>query len=626
MIGATARRLVLGCVVLSGRGASAGEGCPEQPADWRPQIATSAASTLVEGPALDVDVVLWSVFCDKPVGPSPRAKVRFVLDDGTSGGRELPAGPGHGVTGFRVALPRPGEFTVRVESLDLPTAKPGSIHVRVIDPSSAVPVSFELAPSPLDDKRLGAGTACIIDGHDAKRCAPVVPHGHGFQLRAGRLERGPYTIVWDRGQPPSLQKRAAKVDVFGERVAVQFLGARLHIVSDGLPNDGHMYRMVGPTSAGVAHVPFGEFGASFEDVEPGHVALVVQSVARINPWDPDDPKLRWMDRFRIELEVAAQKELTLRWSTPNALAGRSPEPSPWVQVAGTPGTATRARPRPDTALAFGASEGRSVAIDAAAHAWDGGWTSQALPPLLARDAQLSTPLSMLDKDDWAWAGGDNHVLFHNKVGFFSEALDLYVVDRPYPCEVLGVIAISANDVVAVGSCRANYPLDMKAPIDGFIAVRDANHWQLTRVRDHGLHAVAAVGDLVVAVGDDGQVAWRRGGAWSFHRNGRDDYVGVAMLGDRVVARTVAGKLVDLPRADGKPPAPLSGVGDVSSHCLIDRGVVAFHQKVAKVTLTDANASVVLHDTSQGVPAAIACDRDTAWILVEMGGGMVVEKR
>lgn len=639
--------LVLGIWLVVAFEAHAGE-CPRQPAGWRPQVRVTARNTLLERPVLTAEVWLHLEFCSHDAsGVVTRPRVRFVVAEGSGVGAVL-AARRQGET-LVVALPGPGAFVLRVEAVGRPRVQPAEVRVRVVDPGQTLPVTLRLVPSPLDAVP-ATGGSLLLERDGLKRWVRVRARRGSWGSTPIRLEHGPHAVAW--------HERNALVDVRAAGVATVTLpGSDLRVDADGLPVDGQEYELVLQPEGRRAplRTRFEAWGAAFHDVPPGAATLTLRSARRVDSQDRVDLARVWKSRARVALQVAPQTRVALAWSVPNLLAGRPPNPGPWTEVVGVPGRTTSAAVTLKPAFSFALRQGRAILLDDGVHQWadrpGATASSLALRPELGRGPTMRPDppwsLQAWRADAWAWAEGGDRVLFRNGSGFYAEKLPLYVQNRPYPCGVAGVAVVAADDVVAVGVCRGHVPLDVPAPTDGFIAERQGGRWRLRGQRYRPLRAVALGPDgVVVAVGDGGQVAWRRRGGWSIHKNGDASLVAVAALASRTVARTTDGRLVDLPHDEGVAPGPIALGSDrgaprtALAHCLVPDGVVVLHPALgdryqggsrptvpARVILHHAQGERVLHDGRGGWVHALACEGDRVALLVAgESGALRVERR
>lgn len=62
-----------------------------------------------------------------------------------------------------------------------------------------------------------------------------------------------------------------------------------------------------------ARVPLGENGAYLgDDAPPGTARAQVRTAMRVNPWDPDDPRVRWRTVTTVDLLIPPEDRGTGR--------------------------------------------------------------------------------------------------------------------------------------------------------------------------------------------------------------------------------------------------------------------------------------------------------------------------
>jgi hypothetical protein len=628
--------------------------CPDRPADFRPHVrAHTRGATIVDpGQVLSGGVWLVPVHCSYGPGPPPvRAnEIRAVIVEGPNAGGQLPLTVRSGRLRLR-APTTPGTYRVEVRSVRQADLVPATLRFHVSDPARLVRTRLELAfPRDRPPRRRElelvseGGLVATAGARSPRRGAPLVAEV--------ALEPGTY-------RPRALRRTGAPVNLSNDAShTVTFAGSRVSIELDGLPGDGRMAELAMDYADGShARVPLFESGASLgDDVPPGEAHAHLRVAPRIDPWDPNDPRVRWRTIATFDLVIPAATETVLAWSSASLFAGEPPFPRPWTML---PGRGELREAAPTSAFALAMRDGFAVALGGGAfeRAPGGRWQRWLIPPDLVRSDALTPPRDAPFADPphaqaavvgpfasssgvgptlYAWIDGSAYVSIRGPRGLATERIATYQSDAPYPCYTTGI----ARDVVSgpshpglvvVGRCRGNSPPYDTVPTDGFVAVREQTRWTVRRGLSP-LIAIASDDARVVAVGDGGQVVIRDAAGWRDLRPITDDLVGVAVSGPRIVARTRDGALVDVSetarpreiharRVEGVPHP-------VATHCFAGGQLVVFHRAASlfdegsgpsslpDVVLVERNGQLVERIRSEEPRIlALACDATEAWVVI-----------
>lgn len=631
------RAVVLACAWLAESESAVAQSCRERAADWKPSVRLQVhAPTLIRsGAKVRASVWLDTDRCGLAYGHPRQGELRVRIVEGAGSGGDVP----YRVIGgespdLEVGVIEPGIHGLEVTSITRPDLVSAVLRFRVLDPARVEQTRLRLE-FPRDRLPLRFDfDLTAADGMAAR--ASAVRRGSRWESVI-LLEPGRYLA---RVQDTWLSRHAF-VTLDGEaQHDVSFDGSRVVVLSDGLPDNEHAYELVGDYADGThVRAPLRDFHTMLDDdLAPGRATVSLCRTRRVNPWNRDDPALHWEVLRTLRVDVPIATELELRWSIPSLLAGGDGFPRVWSDVLGR-GT-LHPSDVASSATALAVRAGLAVAIGGGVWEHRDSWKRWELAP--DGPSGSGNRIAIAPGGTYAWLDDDG-VGMRTRTGVAHEAFDTHDAKGPYPCYATGLAATNSEELVVVGRCRGNSPEDETwRPHEGFVAERSSDRWTVTR-GFAPLRAVTAFGDRVIAVGDHGQVAVREHGSWRKRRAGDENFFGVATDGTRLVARTEKGALVELGldgRAlsrSGRERSPRSSRA-VTEQCFAAGKLVAWYGADAVafdegerrvrpelVLVDDRGAPRVVHESNEARIAALACDGDSAWILVRDGGRLTLRQ-
>ncbi len=620
---------------------SADAGAPAAP---RPHIEIEHDHALITELKLDGAVAL--VTASGRIRPED-SDVRFVPLPGS-----LPAGTVHArVDGgrFRLTSSSAGTYDARVESPTHPELPATELHVRFLAPADRVPVTFVLHRH-AGDRATGSGAVQVTQGGFAIETPLAVASSAAGLRSQAALSPGAYVLAW-HGQGPRERRARVRVPAGGGIVDVAFEGSQLALSGDWLPSDRRMFELVLDYGEGETAVfPLHDMHAAVpqplsDDALPGRARVVLRETPRVDPWVRPESTSAWTERYRGEVDVPRAGAEVIAWSMPRLFAGAAPARGPWQDL---PSLSRATLEAPGVPSALHVSHG--------AVAWFEGTRLRTLAGGFAsftagRDLPDFAPGPMVATGPmhFAWVSGQD-VFYRTPRGVAAESLPTYTLapgtstlaaprrGPAYPCDATGIASPSAQELVVVGACRGNAPVGDATPSEGFIAERDATHWQRLAVRPPPLRALASEGAVLVAVGDGGAVSWRRAGTWTHGRRGTLDLVDVGLADGRAFAQTRGGDIVDLASPETPLPWFEETLGGRSvkrrarSMCVTTRGPVAWFVAerwvdgagpplADRLALWDHGAWRPLLGGDAGLTVdAMACDGSALWVASRRDGG------